>query len=269
MPEYTEMDTPNLKGELKRFGIKPLSKKQAVKKLVEIYEFTHRNTLKRSASCLDINETTSRGDMANREIENAAKQMNLETNNTKAKKSAKSLKKTVSDIGFQRHEIPMPPPPAPTTTQPLIRIGLNNNKKKAAGKANKSNKNSLQDQTIDDHMLALANADDSDSGTESASQMSTQQKASRKKKTIEEDELKEFIYDYIRNDENIYLDVLNYIPLDYEGLLNQLQVALAPRKVNNKVLMKILDEFCVTFTLKSLNTRGNLKGKPQNNKKKT
>ena len=38
MPEYTEMDTPNLKGELKRFGIKPLSKKQAVKKLVEIYE---------------------------------------------------------------------------------------------------------------------------------------------------------------------------------------------------------------------------------------
>jgi len=64
----------------------------------------------------------------------------------------------------------------------------------------------------------------------------------------------------------MYLDVLNYVPLDYENLYSQLQASVAPRKVNNKILMKILDEYCITFTLKSLNTRGNL-NKAKNDKK--
>jgi hypothetical protein len=280
MPEYTQMDTPNLKSELKRFGMKPLSKKQAVKKLVEIYEFTHRHKLKRSASCLDLNSAitservstwASNSTTTNIEVAEAAEQMNMQ--NKKSKKASKNLKKTVSDVGFQRPADPLhppiapppPPPPALVSTQSsFVKIG---SKKTKPSKSAKSDKR-LQDLTIDDHMLALANGDeeasDSDSELVSASQMSTQQKVSRKKKTIEEEELKLFIYDYIKSDEDIYLDVLNYVPLDYESLYGKLQVALAPLKVNNKTLMKILDEYCVTFTLKSLNTRGNL-----NNKAKT
>jgi len=52
MASYGDMNTPDLKLELKKYGIKPLTKKQAVKKLVEIYEYTHKSKLKRSASCM-------------------------------------------------------------------------------------------------------------------------------------------------------------------------------------------------------------------------
>lgn len=54
MADYAAMNTPTLKAELKKYGVKPLSKKQSVKKLVEIYEFTHKNKLKRSTSCMDL-----------------------------------------------------------------------------------------------------------------------------------------------------------------------------------------------------------------------
>lgn len=54
MANYGEMNTPNLKEELKRYGVKPLSKKQSIKKLVEIYEFTHRKKLKKATSCMDL-----------------------------------------------------------------------------------------------------------------------------------------------------------------------------------------------------------------------
>jgi hypothetical protein len=256
------MDTPNIKNELKRYGIKPLTKKQAVKKLVEIYEFTHRDKLKRSVSYQNLVETSAPQTSSNYEIENAARIMNLEKESNKKTKS-KSIKKTVSDIGFQKNvfiepAVPSPPPPCSSngiaTTKSLIKIG-----------SKKKNKN--LEKTIDDHMLAIANEEDSDTDSEICTQLSTQQKATKKKKTIEENELNDFFNEFIRNNENMYLNVLNYIPLDYENLYSQLQASLAPRKINNKMLMKILDEYCITFTLKSLNTRGNL-NKAKNDSKK-
>jgi hypothetical protein len=63
------------------------------------------------------------------------------------------------------------------------------------------------------------------------------------------------VFGFLKNDANYYLNVLNYEPLDYEKLFGELQVALQPRKVNNKILMKCLDEFCVTFSLKALNVK--------------
>jgi len=44
MASYGDMNTPDLKLELKKYGIKPLTKKQAVKKLVE--EYTEKSGIK-------------------------------------------------------------------------------------------------------------------------------------------------------------------------------------------------------------------------------
>lgn len=41
MPNYTNMDTPHLKGECSRFGVRPLPKKKMIAKLTEIYDYTH------------------------------------------------------------------------------------------------------------------------------------------------------------------------------------------------------------------------------------
>ncbi|XP_039550871.1 structure-specific endonuclease subunit SLX4 isoform X2 [Pimephales promelas] len=42
MPGYSDMDTPELKNKLNRFGVRPLPKKQMVLKLKEIHQYTHQ-----------------------------------------------------------------------------------------------------------------------------------------------------------------------------------------------------------------------------------
>uniref|UniRef100_A0A8C2TY09 Structure-specific endonuclease subunit SLX4 n=1 Tax=Coturnix japonica TaxID=93934 RepID=A0A8C2TY09_COTJA len=44
MPAYSMMETPQLKEELKRFGVRALPKRQMVLKLKEIFQYTHRDT---------------------------------------------------------------------------------------------------------------------------------------------------------------------------------------------------------------------------------
>ncbi|NWW47317.1 SLX4 endonuclease, partial [Pedionomus torquatus] len=43
MPEYSIMETPQLKKELSRFGVRALPKRQMVLKLKEIFQYTHRD----------------------------------------------------------------------------------------------------------------------------------------------------------------------------------------------------------------------------------
>ncbi|NWV97699.1 SLX4 endonuclease, partial [Machaerirhynchus nigripectus] len=43
MPAYSIMETPQLKKELSRFGVRALPKRQMVLKLKEIFHYTHRN----------------------------------------------------------------------------------------------------------------------------------------------------------------------------------------------------------------------------------
>ncbi|XP_069502957.1 structure-specific endonuclease subunit SLX4 isoform X2 [Ambystoma mexicanum] len=42
LPSYSDMDTPKLKKELDRFGVRPLPKRQMVLKLKEIFQYTHQ-----------------------------------------------------------------------------------------------------------------------------------------------------------------------------------------------------------------------------------
>uniref|UniRef100_A0A672TBE8 Structure-specific endonuclease subunit SLX4 n=1 Tax=Sinocyclocheilus grahami TaxID=75366 RepID=A0A672TBE8_SINGR len=42
MPGFSDMDTPELKNKLNRFGVRPLPKKQMVLKLKEIHQYTHQ-----------------------------------------------------------------------------------------------------------------------------------------------------------------------------------------------------------------------------------
>uniref|UniRef100_A0A8C6WWU9 Structure-specific endonuclease subunit SLX4 n=1 Tax=Neogobius melanostomus TaxID=47308 RepID=A0A8C6WWU9_9GOBI len=42
MPHYSDMDTPDLKNKLNKFGVRPLPKRQMVLKLKEIHQYTHQ-----------------------------------------------------------------------------------------------------------------------------------------------------------------------------------------------------------------------------------
>lgn len=42
MPHYSDMDTPDLKNKLNKFGVRPLPKRQMILKLKEIHQYTHQ-----------------------------------------------------------------------------------------------------------------------------------------------------------------------------------------------------------------------------------
>ncbi len=69
-------------------------------------------------------------------------------------------------------------------------------------------------------------------------------------------DIKQIVFDFISNNQLIYLNVLNFEPLDFkvfsEQLANELKLL---KKIEDKTLMRILDEYGITFTLKSLNSR--------------
>ncbi|XP_077865570.1 uncharacterized protein LOC102802015 [Saccoglossus kowalevskii] len=58
MPMYYDMNTPLLKGELHKFGVRPLPRKKAVILLKNIYDFTHQGKLYQKA-VLPTNPSTS------------------------------------------------------------------------------------------------------------------------------------------------------------------------------------------------------------------
>ena len=200
MPSYVAMNTPNLKNELKRFGIKALPRKQAVRKLVEIYEYTHRNKLsRRSKSCTDLIQESS----------NLSKKIVMEQEETtksilKPKKT--KLKKTLSNID-----------------------ALAKDKTKETAITND---------------IAVFETDDQIPLSQPQSQTNS----------LSQEEIKRVIFDFIRNNSELYDKVLNYEPLDFEGFFQQVK-SLEKFKISTKTLMHILDEQCVTFTLKNMRSK--------------
>jgi len=92
MPNYTGMNTPNLKDELKKYGLKQLSKKQAIKKLTEIYEFTHKSKLKRSISCMDLNSAAANNETSKKKLTRCESSSNIEK--SIAERTSKPKKKS-------------------------------------------------------------------------------------------------------------------------------------------------------------------------------
>ena len=203
MPNYVTMNTPNLKDELKRYGVKALPRKQAVRKLVEIYEYTHKDKLRRTKSCTDIAASTAQSSIKFNEplapVEETGKSI-LKPKKTK-------LKKTVSNIE------------ASTATS----------KTKAKN---------------DGSELAIFETDE----------MPLSQFSQVHQTQTSEEDIRQRIHDHIMQSETLYTKVLNYEPLDFENFYQEIK-NLGQFRISTKLLMKILDEFCITFTLKSIRSR--------------
>jgi hypothetical protein len=225
MPDYKNMDSPIIKDSLKKYGLKVLPKKLAIKKLTEIYEYTHRNSLQRSFSSTNFKEL---------EHENSS--------NSKIIKTNKTLKKTNSDIGLVKK----------------------NNQEEKPVKIINILPEANYPPPLDEELLELINFEkDPDNENHTKSSKDNAKKKDLFKKYMDERELKYFVNDFIKKNQNILLSVLNYEPLVFDEFLLLLQSNLKPRKVSNQILMKILDEFCITFTLKNFNTRGGNTKKPK------
>lgn len=196
-----------------------------------------------------------------------------DTENTEnASKIKRMMKKTVSDlnlntklIGKNQCRVEMS---CEEDNQPKLLRVTNHQKKpprapssKKPSKLTAAQQQRLQECTLDDKLLEMIEQEDENDDEELSSPekglLLTGSQRARKKhsKILDENETRQFVSDYIKNEPNCYLSVLSYEPIDYEKFLAEIQAALNPRRVQNKVLMKCLDELCVTFTLKALNVK--------------
>lgn len=138
------------------------------------------------------------------------------------------------------------PPRAPTSRPPK--------------KLTQQQQQRLQECTLDDQLLEMIEQDDLDDEETSSPEkggllMTGSQRARKQNKILDDNETRLFVSEFIQKEPNYYLSVLGYEPIDYEKFFGEVQAALSPRRVNNKILMRCLDEFCVTFTLKALNAK--------------
>ena len=253
MPNFVSMDTPDLKNELKRFGIKALPKKQAIKKLVEIFEYTSRkaltatNKMGRSQSCINFKEATSEPASKSTSKLLVSKNSNKETAVTSRKNPpdtnldsvSKKLKKTKSDVCsnsvHSSHSVI-------SSSQPATSVNVVGDLK---------NYYFFEDDNDENNTALTASQ-----GNNAISETQKLLKMKRATKTLDEEETKKLMLDIIKNNKNLYLSILCYETLDFENFSNELQqnAAISDKKINTKFVMKILDEMCVTFTLKNLHS---------------
>lgn len=225
IPDFGTMGTPDLKSELKKFGVKPLSKKQAIKKLVEIYEYTSRprgarkSNMPRSQSCMDFGSIVEKTVEPEPVKESTKSFVKI---GVKSKQTARKLTKYNSDVGMRRGVTTIDEDEEP----PVKRRAM---------------------EKLDEEMNELEATDEV---------LSTQAggKSKRASKTLDESETKKTVLEFLKSDNELYMQVLNYEPIDLEKFMRDLQANLNEKKLNNKFLMKVLDELCVTFTMKNINS---------------
>lgn len=196
----------------------------------------------------------------------------------KASEIKKMMTKTVSDLNLNtkligknqcRREVEISGGCGEESSNPqqskLLRV---NQKKPPRAPTSKPPKKSAQQQrvvvqecTLDEQLIEMIEREEENDDEETSSSpekgllMSASQRARKQSKILDEAETKKFLAEFIQNEPNYYLNVLSYEPVEYDKFFAEVQAALNPRRVNNKVLMRCLDEYCVTFTLKALNVK--------------
>ncbi|XP_035034156.2 structure-specific endonuclease subunit SLX4 [Hippoglossus stenolepis] len=212
MPHYSDMDTPDLKNKLNRFGVRPLPKRQMILKLKEIHQYTHQ-----LVSSDSEDEAPSAGRAAKRKPP---------PNTSSAAPGSQTVK-------FKE-------PIAPAAVSPLKQRAEEEEEEEgellsASQGSNTSSTAASEESGRSNPELCLTSDGDSDSDGVSASQAVTQL----------QDRLKA-VRSFILSDSGLYSQILQYQPL----VLSQLQQRLkaAGIRLGAAKLVDYLDSQCITFT---------------------
>ncbi|XP_035516084.1 structure-specific endonuclease subunit SLX4 isoform X2 [Morone saxatilis] len=214
MPHYSDMDTPDLKNKLNRFGVRPLPKRQMILKLKEIHQYTHQLAISDSED-----EEPSVGHVAQRKAQPTSP---LAAGN-----------KPVSCAQTAKFKEPR----VPAATSPLKHNREEDAELLSASQgSNTSSTAASEESERSNPELCLSSDVDSDSdGGFSASQTATRL----------QDRLRA-VRSFILSDSRLYTQILQYQPL----VLSQLQQRLkaAGIRLGAAKLVDYLDSQCITFT---------------------
>ncbi|CAI9608863.1 unnamed protein product [Staurois parvus] len=220
LPDYSDMDTPVLKKELNRYGVRALPKKQMVLKLKEIFSYTHQ--VMSSDSEDDIPSS-----QPGRKINSAIQGQSLPASSAPATATTSSIsltqtgKRTTTVCAAQETESGDDQPPTASQESTTSSVAASD----TSSISHSSNTNEFE----------TAFADEDDEELVPASQAAN-------KEALTAEAVRKFIEDH----PDLHKRILLYQPLDLAALHSELKqngIKIAAGK-----LLDFLDAHCITFT---------------------
>ncbi|XP_040001274.1 structure-specific endonuclease subunit SLX4 isoform X2 [Xiphias gladius] len=208
MPQYSDMDTPELKNKLNRFGVRPLPKRQMILKLKEIHQYTHQ-----LVSSDSEDEPPSAG------------------------RTARPKPPATGSAASRAQPAKFKEPRAPVAISPLKHRGEEEGELLSASQgSNTSSTPASEESERSNPELCLSSDGDSDSdGGISASQA-----ASRLQDRLQA------VRSFILSDSGLHSQILQYQPLVLSQLQQRLKAAGI--RLGAAKLVDYLDSQCITFT---------------------
>ncbi|XP_023567168.1 structure-specific endonuclease subunit SLX4 [Octodon degus] len=240
MPRYSIMETPVLKKELDRFGVRPLPKRQMVLKLKEIFQYTHQTLESDSEDEIQSSQVPRELDCSHTLPTETYKPCGVggctqleATEGSSSKQSAQRRKKLPSrSIPHQRSR----PPAEKPHVGPVVDTQLPASQESMATSVDSSDSSFSSQSSSGEFGAAFecAGDDEDEDGGLSMSQAS---------RALDPEEA---VRRYIRSKPELYRKVLTYQPLELAAL--QAELKQDGIRVAMGKLLDTLDTLCITFT---------------------
>ncbi|XP_042636729.1 structure-specific endonuclease subunit SLX4 [Orycteropus afer afer] len=248
MPRYSIMETPVLKKELDRFGVRPLPKRQMVMKLKEIFQYTHQTLESDSEDEIPSSQVPPRASSSLAWATEAPK-----TSRTAGPPPPEATTSLIPPRpkGPTEHKSPRRRRKPPRESSPSLH-------RPAAAEAPPASDGDAQLPASQESTATLVDSSDGSFGSQSSSSgefgaalMSEgdnegEEGVSASQAAVRAADMEEAVWRYIRSQPALYRKVLLYQPLE----LTELQAELRHHgiRVATGRLLDFLDAQCVTFT---------------------
>ncbi|XP_029432453.1 structure-specific endonuclease subunit SLX4 isoform X2 [Rhinatrema bivittatum] len=267
MPTYSDMDTPKLKKELDRFGVRRLPKRQMVLKLKEIFQYTHqilssdsedeipssqlqqqRATTVCASQLVPVPKTNSSTAVSKRKLgisshsQPAPAKSNLEVAERPSGTGHQRLKRPPKKTTRREKAKAVSPASSPAKDRLL---GTGSRQQPAASQESTTSSAAGSDESfasqsslINDFEMAFSAGEEKEEAEEAA--ITASQAA------IQEKDRTEALRRYIRLNPELYRKVLLYQPVELAELHAELKQNGI--KISTGKLLDFLDAHCITFT---------------------
>ncbi|XP_034385430.1 structure-specific endonuclease subunit SLX4 isoform X2 [Cyclopterus lumpus] len=212
LPHYSDMDTPELKNKLNRFGVRPLPKRQMILKLKEIHQYTHQ---------LVSSEEEEEAPSASRTVPTKRPTTGSDVRGGRPASCTQRVK-------FKEPRGPAAISPLKPTREEEVEL------LSASQGSNTSSTAAIEESERSNPELCLSSDSDSDGG------ISASQTANR-----HQDRLRA-VRSFILSDPQLYSQILQYRPLALSQLQERLKAAGI--RLGAAKLLDYLDSQCITFT---------------------
>ncbi|XP_075946526.1 structure-specific endonuclease subunit SLX4 [Anarhichas minor] len=211
LPHYSDMDTPELKNKLNRFGVRPLPKRQMILKLKQIHQYTHQ---------LVSSEEEEEAPSASRAVQTKHPTTTSEVPGNRPVSCTQRVK-------FKEPRAPAAISPPKADREEEEQLSASQGSSTSSSAASEQSERSNPE-------LRLSSDSDSDGG------VSASQSANRLQDGLRA------VRSFILSDSELYGQILQYRPL----VLSQLQERLKATgiRLGAAKLVDYLDSQCITFT---------------------